>query len=73
MDCQRFRCSSACRGVAYHTGRCIEIRLRFTDDEGGTRMKSILTQSLKDLGFMVTPLRPAPTDRESYRPAERIA
>lgn len=61
------------RGPEGRTGRCAEIRLRFTDDEGGFRMKPILTESLKGLGFMVTPLRPAPVDHEWYRPAERIA
>ncbi len=61
------------RGPESRTGRCAEIHLRFTDDEGGTRVKAILTEAFKGLGFMVTPLRPAPVDREWYRPAERIA
>ncbi len=61
------------RGPEFRVGRCAEIRLRFTDDEGGARVRAVLTEALKGLGFMVTPLRPAPVDREYYRDAERIA
>ena len=61
------------RGPGFRTGRCLEIRLRFTDDEGGARVKGILAEALKGLGFMVTPLRPATVDPERFRPAERFA
>ncbi len=61
------------RGVEFRAGRCVEVRLRFTDDEGGKRVRATLTEALKGLGFMVTQLQPAPVDRVCYRDAERIS
>ena len=61
------------RGHEYDVGRCIRINLRLTDDEGGARVLRSLTRALRELGFMVQRLRPAPVDPQRYRPAERIA
>ena len=61
------------RSPTFRSGRCVEIRLRFTDNEGGARVRALLKETLEGLGFMVTPLRSMPVDRDFYMAAERIA
>jgi hypothetical protein len=61
------------RGPMFTTGRCIDVSLRFTDNEGGARVRATLSEALKGLGYMVKPLRAMPVDREFYGEAERIS
>lgn len=61
------------RSPMFHTGRCVELYLRYTDDEGGSRVGETLREAFGDLGFMVSRTGRRPVDRDVYRPAECIA
>lgn len=61
------------RSPMYHTGRCVELRLRYTDDEDGARVGALLQETFRELGFMVRATGRRPVDREVYRQAECVA
>jgi|GEM_PF-3806754 len=60
--------------VYSRTPRCVGLRFRAFDDEGGVRTLATLDASFKRLGFTVKHgVRRLPVDRERYTRRERIA
>ena len=61
-------------GTGFRSGRCIRLRWRVADDEGGDRAAETLLEAFRELGYMVTKkLGRRPVDRSVFRSCERIA